>query len=124
MLFYTFIVRKVKRGKATDRMFTNEFPGGYVGNALILAKLKARELHGRLLPNVKGEPIAWHNTPDAPAPLSGDNRQGCTCSCCDHSEGSDCACDCHATGRCAFQKDTPSVCDGCGRVHSSDSCEL
>lgn len=32
------------------------------------------------------------------------DRQGCTCTCCDHSEGSDCACDCHATGRCAFHE--------------------
>jgi hypothetical protein len=34
-------------------------------------------------------------------PQSANLRQGCTCRCCDHSEGSDCGCDCHANGKCS-----------------------
>lgn len=39
--------------------------------------------------------------PLAARPPEDDLRQGCECTCCDHSEGSDCGCECHSEGQCA-----------------------
>jgi hypothetical protein len=62
---------------------------------LHIAKHSAMARHGHY-PSVIDDVIAFLSGGGVP-----DFRNGCSCQCCDHSEGSDCACDCHSKGACS-----------------------
>ena len=94
---YSFTVRKTSKGVHTDRTFTKEFPGGYVGAVLRIAQDTARTAQGRLVKQEDGAVITWHES-SAQAVLGVVERRTRTCGHCGATYPSDRSCLCFDNG--------------------------